>query len=200
MYILNYEDFRDHLVDAMMLAGLRARTDEVLYLTDMTRGCEIHVSTDDNAEEPWGKLAFEWTSENQALSQRAHARFESGNRCLEDLDLVGNKVGMHAAFHLHFDGLRVGSDVIRDVTEIIRTHAEGEFGPDGDVVAEVRLTAEYAGVECLRFEVHAECPLVSTEPWWDEWGEVFATMLAKFEEIYGRLETEFGGSDREVSE
>jgi len=195
MQLLDYAGFRDRLAQAFSSAGkFQVRLDEVVYLSDGSRGCEILVYPDGQKDGVWGKLGFEWVAENQAFYEEAEHAMHERNGEPPPLDREAAEVNMHAAFHLHFDEFDVTADVIRDVAETMKARAEEYFSDEGGVVAEVRLTSDAAKLECLRFEVNATGAAWADEPWWERWGAVFAGMLEHLERIHGDLQEEFGSA------
>lgn len=196
MYRLNYEGLMRRLQAAMTRRGLRARREEVLYMSDLARVCEFliqfpHRGSD---ERPWGKLIVEWTPENEALANRLR-EVPPGAEPLPDEADRGVQISLHAAFHLHFDTLPISIGRVHAITEKLRSLANAYFGGEGDVVAEVRLAETEASLACLRYEVNADAPLVTAEEWWHTWAELFYGMLLQLNAIYGELEAEFQGPE-----
>lgn len=196
MYILSYEELLQHMQEGMVDRGMRVRKDEVLYLNDMARGCEFLIQLSEKAgheDGPWGKLMIEWVPENEVFTAQLDEH-DPGEAFLQPNSLFderGAQVMLHAAFHLHFDSFPIGIGRIHQITEILRSHAEEYFGGDGDVVAEVRMTVAEAALACLRYEVNAGAMIITPEPWWKEWAEIFRGMLEGLRKIYEQLATEF---------
>lgn len=192
MHVLDYNGFRDAVVDAVASQDLEASIDEAVFLGSSSRGCEIFVHSEPEPAEVWGKISYEWSAANQALFEmqkegdRRPAEFEGSDPSAE--------VMMHMAFHLHFGVLSISTDAVRDVAQEIQETAAIFFGDDGGVVAEVSMTASDAKLECLRFEVNTSAPMITEEPWWDQLAEVCRTLIDKLQAIFVRLNSEFGSS------
>lgn len=193
MDVMDYDGLRNLMVEAMEDAGLLVKADEVLYMTELVRTCELFVQRPLDVEGTWAKFGFEWRAENQATSAYALglAHMPYTDSPLPEID---NRVILHVAFHLHFDDLDVGTDVIREVAEVIQSYAHDHFGGEGGVITEVRLLPTSARVECLRFEATLESPSGAQANWWREWGQIYASMLSHFDEIHAELYARFGPS------
>lgn len=195
MYILSYEDLVRHVQDGMERKGLQVRKDEVVYLNDMARACELLIQLpekDGHEEGPWGKLIIEWVPENEVFVSQLEEHdlndpFMQPNGLFDER---GAQVMLHAAFHMHFESFSIGIDRVHQITEVLRTQAEEYFGGDGDVVAEVRLTASEAALACLRYEVNAGAMVYTPEPWWEEWVDIFVGMLNGLRQLYDQLASE----------
>lgn len=189
MHVTDYEGLRKLLIGTMTDAGLLVKTDEVLYLNELTRICELFIQRPIDRESTWAKVGFEWRAENQAALTFAHETdlIEAATH-----GLVDSRIMLHAAFHLHFDGLEVGADVIHEVTEALLGHARRYFGNDGSIVAELRLQSTQASIECLRYEIDVEAPTAGSLEWWQTWGAVCAGMLTQFDAIHEELYTRYG--------
>lgn len=191
MQVTDYESLRSLLTRAMEEAGLLVKTDEVLYLNELTRACELFVQRPADRETTWAKVGFEWRAEDQAAVMQAQDA-EEGEA--EDGKYVPYEpqITIHAAFHLHFDGLDVDAAVIHEVTEAITGHAARFFGAEGSIVAELRLEATSARIDCLRYEIDIEPPADAGPDWWRMLGTVCAQMLLQFDTIHDELYTRFG--------
>lgn len=188
MHVMDYEGLRKLLIGAMEDAGLLVRADEVLYVNELARVCELFIQRPLDHESTWAKVGFEWRAENQATAQYVEDLVEhTGSPAPFD-----NRVMLHAAFHLHFDDINVDSDVIREVTDSVLVHARRLFGDDGAVVAELRMLSASARIECLRYEVDVEAPGDGPIEWWHTWGAMCASLLTQFDEIHAELYTRFG--------
>lgn len=197
MEILDYNAFRDTLIDALAAYDLHTSIDEAIYLNGNSRGCDIFVHRSDEPKEVWAKLGFEWIAANQALYEEIK---DAGPEFIEETVATdpGVDVMIHASFHLHFGLLPVSPDAMRWAAEDINRVGEAFF-EDGGVIAEVSLTSTEARLECLRFEANTTAPLATREPWWDQLAEVCVSMLDKLQEILERLHYEYG-SPRDVLE
>lgn len=191
MHVLEYEGLRSLLIAAMEDAGLLVKADEVLYMNELARSCELFIQRALDVEGTWAKFGFEWRAENQATTSYAHEMADTPVAGMMSSQ-IDNRVLLHAAFHLHFDDLEVDTDVIREVAEVIQAHASVYFGSEGGVVAEVRLLPASARIECLRFEVGLESPGDASLEWWTEWGTICASILAQFDAIHAELYARFG--------
>lgn len=191
MEVMEYNTFRDALIDALAAYGLQTTVDEAIFLNTHSRGCEIFVYRTDEPKEVWGKLGFEWVASNQTLyeSLREMSGDVTDETALSD---PGVEVMIHASFHLHFGLLPLGPEAMRTAAVDINQVGELFFGDDGGVVAEVSMTAADARLECLRYEVNTSAPLVAHEAWWDQLAEVYVSMLDKLQEIFERLNYEYG--------
>lgn len=189
MYVLDYAALRDTLFEALAEKDLQGSIDEALYLNVSSRGCEIFVHPFAEPEEVWGKISFEWVADNQVLYEELTREDGDASDGLGD---PRSEVMMHVEFHLHFGDLSIATDAVRDVAKEIKGQAEAFFGDDGGVVAEVSMTSDFARLECLRFEVNTTAPLVSEESWWEQLADVCYAMLDKLQEIYLRLNAEYG--------
>lgn len=190
MEVLDYGAFRDALLDALASYELQTTVDEAVFLNSHSRGCEIFVHRFDEPKEVWGKLGFEWMAANQAaLESLKEGDAPSFDEVESD---PGFEVMVHASFHLHFGLLPVSPDIMRSVAEDINRVGQTFFGDDGGVIAEVSMSASHARMECLRYEVNTSAPLASDEPWWDQLAEVYVSMLDKLQEIFERLNYEYG--------
>lgn len=188
---IDYNAFRDALIDAFEAYDLQTTVDEAIFLNTNSRGCEIYIHRHGEPREVWAKLGFEWVAANQSLVDR----LKEFNEDLMDGSLVteqGFEVMMHASFHLHFGLLPIAPDAMRSAAEDISRAGELFFGDDGSVVAEVSMTASDARLECLRYEVNTSAPLIAEESWWDQLAEVFLSMLDKLQEIFERFNYEYG--------
>ncbi len=190
MHVLDYNGFRDSIVDAITSQDLETSIDEAVFLGSSSRGCEIFVHADPEPAEVWGKISFEWSAANQALFEF----HKEGDRRAAEVDASdpSAEVMMHIAFHLHFGVLSISTDAVRDVAQEIQETAVMFFGDDGGVVAEVSMTSSEAKLECLRFEVNTSAPMMVEEPWWDQLADVCRTLIDKFQAIFVRLNSEFG--------
>lgn len=195
MHVLDYNAFRDRLLDAIEVQGFECSVDEVVYLNNASRGCDIFVYPDGEGGEVWGKVSFEWLPSNQALldemQQQASEEELDESAWASDPDAA---VMMHVAFHLHFDSLPIATEAVTEAAEEIKELGESFFGDDGGVVAEVSMTSADARLECLRYEADTSAPLASEEEWWDDLAEVCRAMLDKLEKILARLRLEYGSS------
>jgi hypothetical protein len=192
MEVYDYNDLRDRLTESLLEADLRISVDEVVYLSGLTRECEILVYPRSVGPDVWGKVAFEWTAGNQSLLDVLDQDQEFASELLDDLDLASAQVLMHCEFHLHFGHLVVSTDVVRDVASHIKDQAEQYFGGEGGVVAEVHLTSEEAKLDCLRYEVNTMTSLITDEEWWERWGYLCRDMLSHLSAIHTHLESMFG--------
>ncbi len=193
---MEYNTFKETLLDALTAYDLQTSVDEAVFLNTHSRGCEIFVHRSDEPREVWGKLGFEWVAANQALYERMR---EIEGDVSEESALTdpGVEVLIHASFHLHFGLLPIGPEAMREAAVDINRVGELFFGEDGGVVAEVSMTATDARLECLRYEVNTSAPLVVQDAWWDQLAEVYVSMLDKLQEIFERMNYEFG-SPRDV--
>lgn len=192
MHVLDYNGFRDAIVDAVSSQDLETSIDEAVFLGSSSRGCEIFVHSDPEPSEVWGKISFEWAAGNQALFEY----HKEGDRVATDIDPSdpNAEVMMHLAFHLHFGALSISTDAVRDVAQEIQGTAAIYFGDEGGVVAEVSMTSSEAKLECLRFEVNTSAPMIVEEPWWEQLAEVCRALIDKLQAIFVRLNSEFGSS------
>lgn len=190
MEVVDYNTLRDAVMDAFAAYDLQTSFDEAVFLNTHSRACEIYVHRTDEPREVWAKLGFEWTASNQVLFERLK-EFEEE---LDDvpIDQPGAEVIMHASFHLHFGVLTIAPDAMRSAAEDMSRVGELFFGDEGGVVAEVSMTSSDARLECLRYEVGTAAPLVVQDSWWDQLAEVFVSMLDKLQEIFERLNYEYG--------
>lgn len=203
MYILSYDGLLQRIQEGMVSRRLRVRKDEVLYLSDMARGCELLIQLPEKTgpdDAPWGKLVIEWVPENEVFTSRMQDNDPDDPFLQQNswFDERGAQVMLHAAFHLHFDSFPIGIERIHQITEVLRTHAEEYFGGDGDVVAEVRMTVAEAALACLRYEVNAGAMVITPEPWWEEWVDIFVGMLEGLRKIYDQLAAEFQEPDEQI--
>lgn len=191
MHRFDYDYLRNLLIEAMEDAGLFVKADEVLYLSELTRSFELFIQRSVNGEGTWAKVGFEWRADNQtaAFSAQETSHFAAGDLAAPSPERY---VTVHAAFHLHFDGLSIGPDVISEVSEAIQMHAQHIFDGHGSVVAEVRLLPTEARLECLRYEVMLDSPIDADLAWWQNWGDLCAAMLERFDEIHAELYSRFG--------
>lgn len=192
MRALDYNAFRDSILDALAAEDLESSIDEAVFLGSSSRGCEIFVHPRAEPEEVWGKISFEWAAANQALYEFK----KEGEGVPDEMDLrdPSVEVMMHLAFHLHFGALTITTDAVRDVAQEIQETASVFFGDDGGVVAEVSMTSSEARLECLRFEVNTSAPMIAEDAWWEQLAEVCRTLIEKLEAILERLNSEFGSS------
>lgn len=192
MHVLDYNEFRDAIIDAVSSQDLETSIDEAVFLGSSSRGCEIFVHPDPEPSEVWGKISFEWAAGNQALLES----YKEGDRGANGIDPADPyaEVMMHLAFHLHFGALSISPDAVRDVAQEIHETGAMFFGDDGGVVAEVSMTSSEAKLECLRFEVNTSAPMVADESWWDQLAEVCRALIDKLQAIFVRLNSEFGSS------
>ena len=190
MEVLDYNAFRDTIIDALAAYDLQTSIDEAIYLDSHSRGCEIFVHRTEEPKEVWAKLGFEWEAANQALYESIKDAGEG--EAEEYLNDPGVEVPIHASFHLHFGLLPVSPDAMRSAAEDINRVGEAFFGEDGGVIAEVSLTSSDARLECLRYEVNTSAPLATKEAWWDQLAEVYVSMLDKLQEIFERFNYEYG--------
>ena len=191
MEVMDYHAFRDALIDALASYDLQTTVDEAVFLGSMSRGCEVFAFRSDEPKEVWGKLGFEWVPANQILLENLKDSPEGAIQEALETD-PGVEVMIHASFHLHFGLLPVAPDVMRTVALDISSVGQTFFGDDGGVIAEVSMTSSDAHLECLRYEVNTSAPIIATEPWWDQLAEVYASMLDKLQEIFERLNYEYG--------
>lgn len=195
MHVLDYNAFRDRLLDAIEARGFECSVDEMVFLNSASRGCDIFVYPDGEGGEVWGKVSFEWLPSNQALldelNQQSSESDIDASAWASDPDA---EVMMHFSFHLHFDSLSIATEAVTEAAEEIKALGETFFGDDGGMVAEVSMTSADARLECLRFEVDTSAPLISEEAWWDDLAEVCRAMLDKLEQILARLRLEYGSS------
>lgn len=185
MHVMDYEGLRKLLIRSLEDAGLLVKADEVLYMGELARVCEVFIQRPLDYEATWAKVAFEWRPENQATV----------NSVADGIHAVPEGVILHAAFHLHFDDLEVDSEVIREVTDAILSHATRLFGEAGAIVAELRMVSSTARIECLRYEVDVEAPHHGGNfEWWHTWGAMCASLLSHFDEIHAELYSRYGPS------
>ena len=184
MRVLDYEGLRRLLIRSLEDAGLLVKVDEVLYVNELARVCEVFIQRPLDYAATRAKEAFEWRPENQATVNSV----EDGGQTAAPEGVI-----LHAAFHLHFDDLEVDSDVIREVTDSILSHATRLFGDSGAMVAELRMVSTGARIECLRYEVDVEAPHggASVE-WWHTWGAMCASLLNHFDDIHAELYSRYG--------
>ena len=57
------------------------------------------------------------------------------------------------------------------------------------------MTASEAALACLRYEVNAGALVITPEPWWEEWVEIFVGMLEGLRRIYDQLASELQDPD-----
>lgn len=188
MHVMDYEGLRKLLIRTMEDAGLVVKVDEVLYINELARVCELFIQRPLDYDATWAKVAFEWRAENQAtvnsVEDGAQAAFPGSERVI-----------LHAAFHLHFDDLEIDSEVIHEVTDAILSHATRLFGEAGAMVAELRMLSSTARIECLRYEVDVEAPHYGAGiEWWHTWGAMCANLLSHFDEIHAELYSRYGPS------
>jgi len=188
--VLDYDGFRDAIVDALSSQDLETSIDEAVFLGSSSRGCEIFVHPDPEPSEVWGKISFEWAAGNQAL----YESYKDGEGEEAEIDPSDPyvEVIMHLAFHLHFGALSISTDAVRDVAQEIQETAAIFFGDDGGVIAEVSMTSSEAKLECLRFEVETSAPIFADDAWWDRLADVCRTLVDKLQAIFVRLNSEFG--------
>lgn len=187
MRYLEYEDLRRLLVECMEDAGLFVKVDEVLYLGELTRVCELFVQRSEDEEGTWAKIGFEWRAENQAAAQF----IEEVAAQAPDLPYAPH-IMLHAAFHLHFDDLNVDADVIREVTDRFLAQARHLFGDSGAMVAELRMHSSAARIDCLRYEIDIDAPVDETLEWWQTLGNMCASLLAHLDAIHAELYSRYG--------
>lgn len=192
MEVLDYNTFRDRLADSLAEAGMKVTTEEAMYLSTLSRGCDVYVYPATDGPDVWGKVGFEWTSENQTLLEDLDHELEYGDPQLDDIDMAAGQVMMHSEFHLHFNRLAVSTDIISDVASSMKKLAEEFFGDEGGVVAEVYLASDEAKLDCLRYEVNTSASMLCEQPWWENWGVICRGMLTHMAEVYMRLESMFG--------
>lgn len=192
MEALDYNAFRDRLADSLSEAGMRVTVEEAVYLGTLSRGCDIFIYPASEGPDVWGKVAFEWAPDNQALLEEIEHESEYGNNHIDEIDISSSQVMMHCEFHLHFGRLAVSTEVVSDVAGNIKKLAEEYFGDDGGIVAEVYLSSDEAKLDCLRYEVNTSAPMVTDEPWWENWGVMCRGMLVHVADVYIRLENMFG--------
>lgn len=185
MHAMDYNGLRKLLIGTMEDAGLLVKADEILYLNDLTRICELFIQRPLDYEATWAKVGFEWRAEHQAALGYAE---EAPELVVHGI----HQVVLHAAFHLHFDELEVDSGVIHEVTDAVLAHARRLFGESGAMVAELRMLSSSARIECLRYEVDVEVPGDGAVEWWHTWGALCASLLTHFDEIHAELSSRFG--------
>lgn len=66
MHVMDYEGLRKLLIRSLEDAGLLVKADEVLYMGELARVCEVFIQRPLDYEATWAKVAFEWRPENQA--------------------------------------------------------------------------------------------------------------------------------------
>lgn len=193
VYVLNYAEFKDKIVEALTANGLKGSVDEVIFLNTHSRGCEVLVHPWDEPDDVWAKVHFEWASINQALVEEL-SEDGMGDYVVESLGDLDAEVMMHVSYHLHFSDLMLAPDATRHVAEDMKGLAEQHFGEEGGVIAEVSMTSSESRLECLRFEVGTSAPMVTDEPWWEQFADVTGAMLEKMQMILFRLRSEYDSS------
>ncbi len=188
MHALNYEDLREALVDTIERAGLVARVEEIIYVRDGARECEIYVYPDEESQGIWGKLSFEWVAHSQALWEDIDHEMEHGNDDLSGFDPEETEIPLHASFHLDLSPFWVETDMVREIAQGTIERASAYFNDEGSVIAEVSWSALGARVDSIRYEANAVGYFLTEETWWENWGEVFATLLGELLKAYRRLE------------